>query len=550
MAADNKPAEASSEKKAKKVKKTKKTKKRRHSSILTPLAGLLLGAAIICTLTWYGALYFGEFLAKYQATQHSQSWTDKVLREFRDPEKSFTTGKLAIVEKYALSDFQKGTTIYRYNLIDAQGNIFWSSVRDRTGIWSSVRDNLGLVSSSKVFAEKIKNGETYSVFSRISASKVDGYLARQPADKMDFNAMRSVTKTVIPVLDSKGKAIGAFMLFSDVTDQLSWFNQRAKQVAMFLIAIVALVFMGVAILIASYARQRSKYINALKTSEHEARIMAEQLQVMNDDIVNLNLELEENVRILRTTQDQLILNVKMAQLGQLAATVAHDIRNPLGSIRTSTFLMRRKYINEHPEMEKQIGRIEKGIERCETIISDLLGFTRTPELKKEMINLDQWIVDFVHEQAMEMSRKISFECALGLEDKEVLADTGQLSRAITNFLSNASEAMIGKGEHKPENPTENPTITITTALTDRGVEISVTDNGPGFSPENLKKALDPLFTTKKYGTGLGLPAIEKIFEQHGGGLEIKSIPGYGATITGWFPVKTRSEKSQPARKTA
>ena len=80
-----------------------------------------------------------------------------------------------------------------------------------------------------------------------------------------------------------------------------------------------------------------------------------------------------------------------------------------------------------------------------------------------------------------------------------------------------------------------PGIRIESVRTARGIEISVTDNGPGITAENLLRLKEPLFTTKSFGTGLGLSAVEKILEQHGGGLEIKSKPGEGACFTAWFP---------------
>jgi signal transduction histidine kinase len=108
-------------------------------------------------------------------------------------------------------------------------------------------------------------------------------------------------------------------------------------------------------------------------------------------------------------------------------------------------------------------------------------------------------------------------------------------------MSNASEAMVGKGDDPARIATSNPRIEIVTARTERGIEISVKDNGPGIASENLAKILEPLFTTKNFGTGLGLPAVEKILEQHGGGLSIASQPGQGATFTAWFPTNRRAE---------
>ena len=110
-----------------------------------------------------------------------------------------------------------------------------------------------------------------------------------------------------------------------------------------------------------------------------------------------------------------------------------------------------------------------------------------------------------------------------------------MSRVIVNLLSNASEAMVGKGDDPARFACATPTVSITTRPAARGVEISVTDNGPGMGAEVKARILEPLFTTKSFGTGLGLPASNKILQDHHGGLDIRSEPGMGATFTAWFP---------------
>jgi len=237
---------------------------------------------------------------------------------------------------------------------------------------------------------------------------------------------------------------------------------------------------------------------------------------------------------LRETQDTVIRKGKLAQLGQLTATVAHDIRNPLGTVRTSAFLLRRKFVKDHPNMEKPLNRIEKGVDRCDAIISELLDFARSKSLSLKARNFDDWMIQLLNDQLSSLPAEVAIEFHPGLGETQTLFDPDSMSRAIINFLTNACEAMVGKGSDKPLTPTQNPKIIISTRATPRGIEISVQDNGPGISAENLAKILDPLFTTKSYGVGLGLPAIEKIFEQHKGGLDIRSTPGQGAVFTGWI----------------
>jgi len=278
-------------------------------------------------------------------------------------------------------------------------------------------------------------------------------------------------------------------------------------------------------------------------AEQEARQMAQQLQIVNSEIGTLNQELKSNLKKLSEAQDEIIRKGRMAQLGQLTATVAHDIRNPLGAVLTSAYLIERRFTAANPGIEKPLKRITSSIKRCDSIISQLLDFARSKQLQKQDLEVDDWLAKLVQEEADHLPPEVAIECRLGLGDLRAHFDPDRLSRAITNFMSNAAEAMVGKGSARPEVATENPQIVVRTNLSARGIEIAVSDNGPGISEENMKKILEPLFTTKSFGTGLGLPAVEKILEQHGGGLDIKSTPGHGATFTGWFPVDQDEAKA-------
>jgi signal transduction histidine kinase len=131
---------------------------------------------------------------------------------------------------------------------------------------------------------------------------------------------------------------------------------------------------------------------------------------------------------------------------------------------------------------------------------------------------------------------VRVSCDLGLGDTGAALDADHMRRVIVNLLSNASQAMVGKGRDTRSLGTPNPKIIVTTRRVADTVEITVTDNGPGIAEENLPKILEPLFSTKAFGTGLGLSVVEKILQHHGGGLRIKSKLGEGTAMTAWFPV--------------
>ena len=282
---------------------------------------------------------------------------------------------------------------------------------------------------------------------------------------------------------------------------------------------------------------RSAIISAVDISE-----MTE-LKRVNEEISRLNRELDTNVRKLREAQDEILRRGRMAQLGQLTATVAHEIRNPLGAVKTAAFLIERKVKDKNLGIDQQLQRIGNGITRCDAIITQLLDFSRSRALQLETVAIDEWLSHAVTEEAGKLPGALSIICQLGLPGREARIDTCSMNRMIINLLSNASEALVGKGDVPSNFVTSEPRIAVETRSAPRGIEITVSDNGPGIAPENMRKILEPLFTTKSFGTGLGLPAVEKILQEHGGGLEISLQPGGGASFTAWFPCGLAAEKA-------
>jgi PAS domain S-box-containing protein len=267
---------------------------------------------------------------------------------------------------------------------------------------------------------------------------------------------------------------------------------------------------------------RSATVSLIDISE-----MAE-LQRINNEVSRLNIELAENMRKLSEAQDNLVKRGRMEQLGQLTATVAHELRNPLGAVRTSAFLLERKLKDKNLGVENQIDRINKGIVRCDNIITQLLDFSRTSHLQFQPGDLDVWLTQVLEEEVKKLPETLEVELLLGLHGQTVPFDPARLQRAVINMISNAVEAMVPS--------IEAPKVIVSTFVKDGHVSVRVVDNGPGIPPEVLARIREPLFTTKSFGTGLGVPAVEQIAVQHGGRLDVKSDVGVGSTFTVWLPL--------------
>jgi signal transduction histidine kinase len=231
-----------------------------------------------------------------------------------------------------------------------------------------------------------------------------------------------------------------------------------------------------------------------------------------------------------------IKSSRMEQLGALTATVAHELRNPLGAVRTSAFMLERKFGEQDESVKKSFERIRTGVTRCDNIISQLIDFSRTPDLEKSRINFDDWLAGVLTDLSQTLHSSVSLTCELGIGEKSVRFDHSHVRRAVGGLITNASEAIVTKDGIPAKVTGGTPRITVETRLSQRGAEIVISDNGPGIAAENIGKVMEPLFTTKSFGAGLGLPAAQRILEQHGGGIEIASSPGQGTCVTAWIAV--------------
>ena len=273
----------------------------------------------------------------------------------------------------------------------------------------------------------------------------------------------------------------------------------------------------------------------VKRSE-EMKESTKALQLVNDDMTRLNLDLAENMRQLREAHDEIIKKGKLAQMGQLVATVAHELRNPLSAVRTSAYLLKRKLTGLSVNVDTQLQRIDNSVARCDAVITQFLDYAKSHQLEYKEFPVDNWVVKLVEEEAQKLPEMIEVECSLGLDGVSASFDPSRLSRVLINLISNASEAMVGKGDDPQKFKTQTPKISVVTRQSQRGIEIDVSDNGPGIAEDQIPKILEPLFTTKSFGTGLGLPAAIQVLEQHRGGLQVNGGLGKGATFTAWIPL--------------
>ena len=229
--------------------------------------------------------------------------------------------------------------------------------------------------------------------------------------------------------------------------------------------------------------------------------------------------LEENLRTIRSQQHELIRQEKLASVGQLLAALAHDLRNPLGVIRSSAQVVL-EGPQEEPLRQEMARYIIDEVDKLSQRLHDFLRYARqkppdfTDSSAEDVIRgaLKQWAAQGGHE-------RIRVELRIGNNLPLIRIDPEQIKEALMNVLINAREAMPDGG-----------TLTLTTRRAEGAdVEIEVADTGSGIAPDHLARIFEPFFTTKDYGTGLGLTNVKRLVEDNGGTLRVNSSQERGTS---------------------
>jgi len=269
---------------------------------------------------------------------------------------------------------------------------------------------------------------------------------------------------------------------------------------------------------------------------------------IKDLIKNLEKKVAKRTDELKAVQYQLLQSEKLASIGKLAATIAHEINNPLNGILTYTKLIERKLADgtlkkdEIPKFLSYLGIMERETERCSTIVRNLLDFARQrePSLKPDVD------INAVVEEALSLlANQIALQ-EITLKKKfnqlpPLMADPMQLRQVFLNIILNACEAMHNEG-----------VLTVTTALSNKrkkAVRVEIADSGVGIDEKDLPKIFDPFFTSKEKGTGLGLSVVYGIINSHQGTIEVNSKAGEGTTITITLPTEITATETSPSLET-
>ena len=236
------------------------------------------------------------------------------------------------------------------------------------------------------------------------------------------------------------------------------------------------------------------------------------------------IELKQAEEALQDVQEEMLRKEKLAIIGNLSGSIAHEIRNPLAVIDSSSYYLKKKLKEADAKTHEHLDRIKSQVDTATTIIESLFNLTRMEEPKLERLDLIAFTSELI--DTAKVPKTINIIKNFSEDTVLVNTDQGQLSLVYNNIITNAVEAMDDEG-----------TLTVTICKTsDDRVELSFSDTGTGIESKNLDRVLQPLFSTKTKGIGFGLSIASMVIEKHGGTIEVKSALAKGTTITAYLPL--------------
>ncbi len=392
-------------------------------------------------------------------------------------------------------------------LIDSLGNILLSDVRDITEEFVVPSDeNYDQVLEGKpVFiSDSLENKTT--VMTKLN-SLVDTYLY----------ISRNIDPETLRYLNETEQAVSFYYSVEN-----SQTGIKVTFAIIYIIVVTLLLFLSTSIAITFASRLTKPIINLIAASDSISKgaldVKVPELET-DEEFKDLNKNFNSMIQRLKEQQDKLLINERYEAWESVARKLAHEIKNPLTPIQLSIDSLREKYRNklnnQGQEFEKYLQTINRQIKDIENLVNEFSNFARMPQPILKRINVTNFItktLDFI---------KLSSKNSIILKNKKsnliINGDADQLNRVFINLIKNSEEALLEKQE---KNPNFKGNIEIEITDNNDYIVFKLTDNGPGIT--DSKKAMTPYFTTKKTGTGLGLPIVTKIINEHSGNFSIKN----------------------------
>ena len=266
--------------------------------------------------------------------------------------------------------------------------------------------------------------------------------------------------------------------------------------------------------------------NLVNTLAQDLRVQSEKHRRTAEQLVEANLHI-------RQAEDAVRRSDRLAALGQLSAGLAHELRNPLGTIKASAELLQKNVAAESDVAREMAGFIASEVDRTNSLVTRFLQFARPLQLRRDNADLAQ-TVDRAVAQVEREAQGVAIYKNYAPEIAPFPFDAELMERVFYNLILNAVQATAPGGA-----------VTVKTRAAAGAVEVAVIDRGAGIDPKQRDSIFNPFFTTKPEGVGLGLAIVSKIVDEHGGKITVESEPGKGSVFHVLLPSMAVREETAP-----
>jgi signal transduction histidine kinase len=255
------------------------------------------------------------------------------------------------------------------------------------------------------------------------------------------------------------------------------------------------------------------------------------IQQVREYAQRLEEKVEERTKQLKVAEQQLVKSERLAAIGELAAMIGHDLRNPLTGISGATYYLKAKCSPKMDSRSKEMFKvIQKDIEYSNKIINDLLEYSREIKLDLNESNPRAMVKEAL--SAVNVPKRVKV-ADLTKDKPKIRVDTDKMKRVFVNIIKNAVDAMPKGGK-----------LTLESRESNGDLEVVFSDTGVGMSEKTLRNIYRPLFTTKAKGMGFGLPICKRFVEAHGGKIHVTSTVGKGSTFIITLPIQPCKEEKE------
>ena len=410
-------------------------------------------------------------------------------------------------------------------LIDSLGNILLSDIRDLSEefIIPSDEDYDQVLEGKPVFVTNSLENKT-TVMVKLT-SLVDTYLY----------ISRNIDPEILRYLNETEEAVSFYY-----TVENSQTGIKVTFAIIYIIVVTLLLFLSTSVAITFASRLTKPIVNLISASDSISKgALDVKVPILetDDEFKDLNNNFNLMIERLKRQQNKLLITERYEAWETVARKLAHEIKNPLTPIQLSIDSLREKYktklSTESQEFEKYLETINRQIKDIEKLVNEFSNFARMPRpfLKKIcLVAVIRKSLDFI-----KMSSKNSINLIELSKNAFINGDEDQLNRVFINLIKNSEEAFLEKLE---KNPNFKGNIDVEIKDNNDYIECRLTDNGPGIT--DAKKAMTPYYTTKKIGTGLGLPIVTKIINEHSGDFSIQNKKNGNGTIVTILIPKTNA----------